>query len=52
MEMVKKGSGVDIEATFQALDQRISALENKDKPQPFKTEQPKSTWTPDPPKRA
>jgi hypothetical protein len=50
MEMVVKNGGVDIKATFDLLDQRISALENKDKPAP-KTAG-KLDWTPTAPKKA
>jgi hypothetical protein len=64
MQLIMKGEGVDIDATFQLLDKRISALEPKDKPSDAKgwtpappkgaskTEQPKSAWKPEPPKRA
>jgi hypothetical protein len=56
MELVKKGEAVDIDATFQLLDKRISALEPKDKadskgwtPAP-PAGVSKTAWTPAPPK--
>jgi hypothetical protein len=60
MELVKKGEAVDIDATFQLLDKRISALEPNNKVasadwkpgQSLKTEQPVSSWKPETTKRA
>ena len=59
MKLIYKGEGVDLQATFDTLEKRISALENKDKPAivynaatlPLKSAG-KGEWTPSPPKKA
>jgi hypothetical protein len=45
MQLIYKGEGVDIDATFQAIDKRISALEPK-------TAANSKDWKPAPPKGA
>ena len=54
MELVRKGEAVDIDATFQLLDKRISALEPKKETKNWTPAPPagvsKTAWTPAPPK--
>ena len=52
MQLEKGKQGVDIGATFEQLDRRITALENKDKPAAQNTKDGKPEWTPAPPKKA